>query len=158
MPKQNYVIQKLGKGYMHYIALDAGTVKKFAGKEKRLICKIEDIQLHCALLFQKEIGYYIMISKANLARLNLKIGSIVKASFEKDTTELQFEENEALNEVLATDTEATEIWNTLTNGNKRSLIYWVQSIKNTDKQIERALKIAEKLKLGIKSMREIAQK
>jgi uncharacterized protein YdeI (YjbR/CyaY-like superfamily) len=58
-------------------------------------------------------------------------------------------------EVLKTDTEAESIFKGLTDGNKRGLIYLVTQVKSIDKRIERSLKIAERLKLGIKSPREI---
>lgn len=58
-------------------------------------------------------------------------------------------------EVLKTDQKADNIFKTLTEGNKRGLIYLVTQVKSIDKRIGRSLKIAERLKLRVKSPREI---
>jgi hypothetical protein len=158
MPKQNYTIQNMGKGYMHYITLHEADIKKFVGNNKRLLCTINTIQLHCALLFRKDIGYYVMLSKATLQQIKAKLGDAVHASFTADNSTLQFEESEVLNEVLVTDDAAFNIWKGLTDGNKRSIIYWIKTIKNADKQIEKALMVAEKLKLGQTSIKAIMKK
>jgi uncharacterized protein YdeI (YjbR/CyaY-like superfamily) len=47
------------------------------------------------------------------------------------------------------------VFEDLTDGNKRGLIYVVSSVKSSDKRIERALKIVEKLKIGVTSPRLI---
>jgi hypothetical protein len=155
--KQNYTIEKID-GYAHGILLDAATIKKFVGKEKRLLCTINDHTQHSAILKSKEKGYYIMLGATTLKKLKLKPGNIVKASFEKDTSIIQFEENAVLSEVLITDPTAQKIYNKLTDGNKRSLHYLITMVKNTDKQIERALLIAEKLKMGITKAQQIMKK
>jgi uncharacterized protein YdeI (YjbR/CyaY-like superfamily) len=62
---------------------------------------------------------------------------------------------EELKEVLDTDDEANKIFHTLTAGNQRGLIYLLSLVKSSDKKIERALKIAERIKLGITSPRLI---
>jgi hypothetical protein len=158
MAKQKYTIQHLGKGYMHYISLDEATIAKFAPNEKRLLCTIGSLVIHCAMLKRNDIGYYIMLSKANLQKINAKLGDEIIASFKKDTTPLQFTDCEVLTEVLETDSESKTVWETLTQGNKRSIVYWILNIKNTDKQIERALLVSEKLKLGITNIKEIIKK
>ncbi len=158
MAKLKYTIQHLGKGYMHYIALDAKTADKFIGKTKRVLCIINDQRLHCALLKQREIGHYIMLSKDALKRINAKLGDEIIASFEIDDSPIQFEESEVWNEVLLTDTEACQVWQTLTDGNKRSIVYWIKAIKSIDKQIARSLIVAEKIKLGITNIRKIMER
>jgi uncharacterized protein YdeI (YjbR/CyaY-like superfamily) len=65
---------------------------------------------------------------------------------------------EELSEVLCQDPDADAVFQNLTDGNKRGIIYLVTLLKTSDKRIERALIIAEKLKLGVTSPRLILKK
>lgn len=62
---------------------------------------------------------------------------------------------EEFTEVFATDAAAEKIFKNLTPGNKRGLIALVNMVKSSDKKIERALKIADKLKMGITAPAQI---
>jgi uncharacterized protein YdeI (YjbR/CyaY-like superfamily) len=84
-------------------------------------------------------------------KLNLEEGCLLSASFKIDETEYQFEIPEELSEVLDSDLEANTLFRALSLGNQRGLIYLVTQVKSSEKRIERALKIAEKLKIGVTS-------
>jgi len=152
-----HVIQKMGAGYMHYIELDAKTVKRVTKDgNKRVICKLNNtINIHAAVMKTKEGMYYLMISAANLKKITVKSGNMVKAEIEIDKSELQFNIPEEFAEVIATDPPAKKIFESLTAGNKRGLIALVNMLKSSDKKIERALKIAESIKHGITSPPQI---
>ena len=90
----------------------------------------------------------------HLLRL-LKAGDFITATFYIDNSDFQFESPKEFMEVLKTDQKADNIFKTLTEGNKRGLIYLVTQVKSIDKRIGRSLKIAERLKLRVKSPREI---
>jgi uncharacterized protein YdeI (YjbR/CyaY-like superfamily) len=155
-----HTIQKMGAGYMHYIELDAKTVKRVtAGGNKRVVCKLNNIiSVHAAVMKTKEGMYYLMISAANLKKLSAKAGNIVKTEIEIDKSELQFHIPEEFAEVMATDPAAKKIFDSLTAGNKRGLIALVNMLKSSDKKIERALLIAAKLKTGVTSPAKILKK
>ena len=53
---------------------------------------------------------------------------------------------EELIEVLAQDEEGNKIWQTFKPGMQRSLAYYVNSVKNTDSRIKRALELLHKAK------------
>jgi uncharacterized protein YdeI (YjbR/CyaY-like superfamily) len=148
---KNYTIQKFAAGFMHYIQLDAKTVKQLTiNNNKRVIVTLNElIKIHAAIMHTKEGVYYVMLSNKTLKQLNTGVGKIIKASFEIDKTELQFNVPEEITEVLATDDEAKIIFDKLTDGKKRGLIALVNMVKSSDKKIERALKIADKLKHGV---------
>ena len=148
-----HTVQKMGRGYMDYIALDAKTVKRVtAGGNKRVLCTLnETLTLHAAVMKTKEGMHYIMISAATQKKLGIKPGSTVKAKIEIDKSELQFHIPEEFAEVMDTDPGAKKVFDNLTNGNKRGLIAIVSMVKSSDKRIERALLIAEKIKMGITS-------
>jgi hypothetical protein len=150
-------IQHFSSG-MHYVMVSDEIVNGFLLKNsKRAICTIGGTKFHCAFM-QKEGGYFINIGSKICSALNLKVGSEIELSFEVDNTEFQFEMPEEFAEVLAEDPDADAIFQNLTDGNKRGLIYLVSLVKSSDKRIERALNIAEKLKLGITSPRLIMKK
>jgi hypothetical protein len=153
---KEYKLERFDSG-MHFIMLDNETVASLTQNDnKRAICTLNKIEsFHCAVMPKKEGGHFINIGLTICKKLNIKEGSIVTATFEIDTTQYQFEMPEELAEVLNSDTEASEIFHNLTEGNQRGLIYLVGQVKSSDKKIERALKIAQQIKNGITSPRQI---
>lgn len=151
-----YKLERFDSG-MHFIMLESTTVAKLSKKDNnRVICTLNGIEsFHCALMPKKEGGHFINIGLTICKKLKIKEGSIVKASFKIDTSKYQFEMPEELSEVLNSDMETNEIFHNLTEGNQRALIYLVGQVKSSDKKIERALKIAEKIKKGITSPKQI---
>ncbi len=150
------IVEKFDSG-MHFIMLDKKTVATLTkGGNKRAICKLNNkAEFHCAIMAKKEGGHFINIGSVICKKLNIKVGSVVTATFVVDKTEYQFDMPEELKEVLESDKEADRIFHSLTAGNQRGLMYLVSQVKSSDKRIERALKIAEKIKLGITSPRII---
>jgi hypothetical protein len=151
-----YLLEKFDSG-MHYILLDKKTVATLTKADnKRAVCKLNnEVEFHCALMPKKEGGHFINIGSTICKKLKIKEGSKVTATFTIDNTEYQFEMPEELKEVLDTDPKADKIFHSLTEGNQRGLIYLVAQVKSSDKKIERALKIVEKIKNGITSPRLI---
>lgn len=149
-------ISKFASG-MHYFMVDKKTIDNFVKTgHKRVICKLNNtVEFHCALMQKKEGGYFVNVGSKVRSKLGLKAGDAVTATFAVDNSHFQFEFPKEFMEVLKTDTKAGSIFKGLTDGNKRGLIYLITQIKSTDKRIERSLKIAERLKLGVKSPREI---
>jgi uncharacterized protein YdeI (YjbR/CyaY-like superfamily) len=150
------VLEKFDSG-MHYIMLDKKTVAVLTkNNNKRAICKLNNqLEFHCAIMPKKQGGHFINVGLTICNKLKIKEGSKVSATFSIDKTEYQFEMPEELKEVLDTDQAAYKIFHSLTEGNQRGLIYLVTQVKSSDKKIERALKIVERLKSGITSPRVI---
>lgn len=151
-----YKLEKFASG-MHYILVDKDLVEKFKHiGDKRALCRLNDqVEFHCAFLPKKEGGYFVNIGSTICKKLKIKEGSLVTATFSVDKTEYQFEMPEEMIEVLNLDSEANHIFHSLSSGNQRGLIYLVTQVKSSDKRIERALKIADRLKIGITSPRTI---
>lgn len=149
-----FVMEKFDSG-MHYIMLDRKTVLAITkNNNKRAICRLNDeLDFHCAIMPKKEGGHFINIGLTICRKL--KEGSKVSATFSVDKTAYQFEMPEELKEVLDTDPKANEIFHSLTEGNQRGLIYLVSQVKSSDKKIERALKIVDRIKHGVTSPRLI---
>ncbi|MBC8153320.1 MAG: YdeI/OmpD-associated family protein [Bacteroidetes bacterium] len=151
-----FVLEKFDSG-MHFILLDEETISLLSkNKNKRAICKLNDeVEFHCAIMPKREGGYFVNIGLTICKKLKIEEGSKATALFSIDEIEHQFGIPEELKEVLDTDQEADIIFHSLTAGNQRGLIYLVTQVKSSDKRIERALKIAERLKNGITSPRTI---
>lgn len=148
-------IEKFANGKF-FLNIDTPTAKKLLAKgNKRFICCLEGHQFHCALLLNKEKGYYVYLDTNWVRKNKLKTGMSIKATFKKDDTKHQFIVPEEWIEVLNTDEQAAAVFNQLSPGNQRSLLYLLNQPKSSDKKIERALKIAAKLKTGISSAREV---
>jgi Bacteriocin-protection, YdeI or OmpD-Associated/Domain of unknown function (DUF1905) len=144
---------------MHYTMVEDSIVRTFAVKNsKRAICIIKNTRFHCAFMPKKEGGYFINLGSKICKELELRVGSQVALSFEEDKSEFQFDMPEEFAEVLALDPDADAVFQSLTDGNKRGLIYLITLLKTSEKRIERALKVAEKLKLGVTSPRLIMKK
>ncbi len=88
-------------------------------------------------------------------KLGLVEGDTANATFRRDRTQLQFDFPKELREVLNTDVKAKAVFEQLTPGGKRSLCYLVSQVKSIDKRVERSLKIADRLKIGKTSARDI---
>lgn len=151
MPK-TYLLEKFDSG-MHYIMVDQKTIATIIqNTNTRAICTLNNsVEFHCAIMPKKEGGYFINIGSSICKKLKLQQGDTVTATFVVDTTEYQFEMPDELQEVLNTDNEANQIFQSLTKGNQRGLIYLVTQVKSSDKKIERCLKIAEQIKRGVTS-------
>jgi antitoxin component of MazEF toxin-antitoxin module len=141
-------------GNAHCIFVPAKIAEKFEGKPyPRALCTIKDHSFHCAFVKSKEQGYYVYLGKKLINDLKLRVGDEVNISFNDDKSENQAPDIEELTAVLSTDPEAEKIFNSLTPGNQRSLIYLVTLVKSSQKRIDRSLLIAAKLKAGITSAR-----
>jgi hypothetical protein len=149
---REYTVEKSSGGY-YFITLDARSAKKLMQDgNKRVVCIINSsVTLHCAILGKLEDGFYLRLSHATFKKLGLKTGSTIRVELNADDSEYQFAMVEELREVLSTDPEASEIFHSFTPGKQRSLIYLISAVKSSDKRIERALKVAERIKMGVTS-------
>ena len=75
----------------------------------------------------------------------------------EDTSKYGVEMPEEFSAVLESDPEAFENFEKLTDGKKRSLIYYIIRFKNSQTRIDKALIIAENLKHGITDQKEIVK-
>ena len=142
-------------GY-HYLALptqDAEILREKFGK--RVLCTaVGGGTIHCALQKNKNLGYYISVGKKTKQKLGIEPGP-VELKIEADNTPYQMEMPEALEEVLLTDPDALSIFESLTDGAKRSIMHMVDSAKRVETQVNRAIKITENLKLGFRKPSEL---
>lgn len=153
-------VKKMGKGWHHYIPLSQTLTNtlKTNGNKRVLLIFNANYHIHVALQSRKEFGNYVMLSNKHIKALNLNIGDRIRFQIGVDPTKYQFEYPETFAEVMRTDPEAFQVFESLTKGNQRGILAIVSSLRNPDKQIEKSLIIADKLKHGITNARAIYAK
>ncbi len=113
---------------------------------KRIICTLNNVMtFHCGIL-PKKTFHYIMLNKERIKSLNLKINDEVSVEIFPDKSEFGFEICEELQEVLFSDPDGNSLFEKLTSGKKRSVIYLISKTKNLQIRIEKSFVAIEHLK------------
>ncbi|GAA4276212.1 YdeI/OmpD-associated family protein [Aquimarina mytili] len=130
-------------------------------KHKRVLIEItfnnQTISFHAALQKLNE-EYRITFNAANQKKLGVFPSDYFTVQLFEDTSKYGVEMPEEFDAVLQSDPEAFEIFESLTDGKKRSLIYYILKIKRSQTRIDKALIITENLKIGIRDNRELIKK
>ncbi|WP_106793333.1 YdeI/OmpD-associated family protein [Aquimarina sp. Aq78] len=125
---------------------------------KRVIVEITfntlSVRFHAALQKWKS-NYLITFNKQNQKKLGVFPTDFFKVALHEDTTKYGVEMPEEFDAVLQSDLEALDIFESLTDGKKRSLIYYILKIKNSQSRIDKALIITENLKRGVRDNKEL---
>jgi len=145
MPKLSFE-QQIGqlekrKGGYFFLKIDAETVSQFEkARATRLVCTIdEEVSFSCGLNHLGDGNFFIIVATRVLKKLRKTLGDSVSFTIEEDPNPLGVEIPEALQVLLAQDEWARGIFEKITGGKKRSLIYSIQKIKDVDKQIEKSM-------------------
>lgn len=129
-----------------------------AKQVKRVIVEVKGHRLHCAIQQSKAHGAYIYFGKRVSKSLGILEGMELEVTIEPDTTTYQASLPEELEAALSTDAEATEIFDSLTPGRQRSIIFMISKLKRSESRINKALFIIEQLKMGIRDVRQFGRK
>ncbi len=124
-------------------------ISHLPAKTKRVICVVNGIVFHAAIMNNKLLGNYIMVGSKTMKQLNVTISNYLVPILQTDDTSLRFVESKILDAVLETDELGKAKFNALTNGKKRAIIALIHQVISEPKQIERALRIVANLKCGI---------
>ncbi|MFS4482881.1 YdeI/OmpD-associated family protein [Hyunsoonleella sp. 2307UL5-6] len=122
-------------------------------KIKRLKIKAtfndKHIEFYAAFVRDKNTDdYRIMFGKRLQKALGVLQNDYFKIQIFKDTSKYGVDVPEELDEVFKSDVEAFQVFETLTAGKKRSIIYAVARYKTTQTRIDKALILCENLKRG----------
>ncbi|WP_024770232.1 YdeI/OmpD-associated family protein [Aquimarina macrocephali] len=128
---------------------------------KRVIVEITfntaSVRFHAALQKWKS-NYHITFNKQNQKKLGVFPTDFFKVALHEDTTKYGVEMPEEFDAVLQSDLEALDIFESLTDGKKRSLIYYILKIKNSQSRIDKTLIITENLKRGVRDNKELLKR
>jgi len=139
----------------YHLYVPAEIVEQFP-KEKRARFRVKfqhqdkSLEVYAALRKDKNRGdYRMMFSNGNQKKLNLFQNDYFEMQLFEDTSKYGVDMPEELEEVFKFDPEAFQIFESLTDGKKRSIIYYIKRIKNTQSRVDKALILCDNLKLGI---------
>lgn len=142
------VIQQLEKrkGGYFYLRVAADIVNQFEKKKAtRLLCTLDDqITLQCGLNSYGDGSFYIIIATRHINALQKNLGDEISFEITEDPNPLGVEMPEVLEALIEQDEDAKSIFDKLTDGKKRSLIYTINRVKNIDRKVELSLEFLEK--------------
>ncbi len=133
-------LEKRQGGY-YYLLVDAAVVDQFTRKRAtRLLCSVDQkLVFRCGLNHLGDGNFYIIVSTANLTVLGKLVGDPVSVELTEDPNPLGVDMPDVLQVLLDQDDDARLIFDRLTDGKKRSLIYALRPIKDIDKQVQKIL-------------------
>ncbi|GMN04747.1 hypothetical protein MTsPCn5_01350 [Croceitalea sp. MTPC5] len=143
----------------HMLSLPDEIIAPFLAQNQRrvrAIATFEGKRLEFYGAIQKRNGnHYMMFGKRYQKELGIFPNDLFELQFFEDTSKYGVEVPEEFEAVMLTDIEAYQIFETLTDGKKRGLIYAITRYKNTQTKIDKTLLLCENLKKGIRDPREL---
>ncbi len=114
----------------------------------------KELEFHAAL--RKYQGRYIIsFGKRYQKELGLNSEDEFTLTFSEDDSKYGVDMPEEFEAVLASDPEANEIFESFSDGKKRSLIYFVLRVKSSQTRIDKSLMVAENMKMGIQKTQDL---
>ncbi len=114
---------------------------------KRLICKLnDDIQIHCALMPMGDGDYFININKDVRKKSKWEVGQYREIQLLPDESKYGMEISPEFQEVLNTDIDGHSIFEKLTPGKQRNLIYLATKPKTSHTRLKKSIIIIDYLK------------
>lgn len=122
-------------------------------KHKRLKVKAtfenKDIEFHAALKREKSGVFRIYFSKAKQKELNVFPDDEFTIQLFEDRSKYGVEPCEEFDAVMLTDYDAYTIFESFTDGKKRSIIYAINRYKNSQTRIDKTLLFTDNIKRGV---------
>lgn len=134
------------KLWSYYIPISDEIAQKYIeGKDRRVICTLNDKEsIHCALMPSPR-GYFILINRNVKKKLGLHLGESVQLEIEKDRSKYGMPMSEEFEACLNEEPKALSYFEALTPGKQRNLIHLVNQVKSSEIKIRRSLAIVEHL-------------
>ena len=141
----------------HTVALPEKEILPFvekAIKRVKVAATSENNTISFYAAIQKYHGaYLLMLSKAKQKELGVFQNDTIKLQLFEDTSKYGVEMPEELDAVLLSDYDAYQIFESLTAGKKRSIIYMISRYKNSQTRIDKSIVLTENLKRGIRDQK-----
>lgn len=121
-------------------------------KRVKVIASFENqqIEFYAALKKEKTGLFRIYFSKAKQKELGIFPNDYFKLQVLEDTSKYGVEMSEELEAVLLSDYDAFQIFENLTPGKQRTIIYAISRYKASQTRIDKSILFTENLKRGIK--------
>ena len=111
--------------------------------------EVKKIEFYAALKKEKSGLFRIYFSKAKQKELGIFMNDYFTLQVFEDTSKYGVEVSEELEAVLLSDYEAYTIFENLTPGRQRSIIYTISRYKSSQTRVDKALILTDNLKRGI---------
>jgi hypothetical protein len=134
--------------YYHHVIIPNDVVAKFDAlpSKRRVLCTLNDeMTIHSSLIPNGKDQFFIMLNKKIRDKLFLRKGSIVQVSLLPDKSEYGMPMPDELHECLMQNQEGEKVFEGLTPGKKRSLIYVVSKVKSPNLRMRKAIVIVTHL-------------
>jgi len=134
------------KGGYFYLTLEADIVNQFERKRAtRLKCTLDEkLTYSCGLNHLGDGNFFIIVATRYMKKIGKQVGDVITFEIIEDPNPLGVEIPEVLNVLLEQDEDAKTIFENMTDGRKRTLIYTILRTKNIDKQVEMTLEFLNK--------------
>lgn len=131
------------KGGYFFLKIEADIINQFKNKRQtRFLCTLENsLTFQCGLNHLGDGNFFIILSGKNLQAVNKKLGDTICFELNEDPNPLGVDMPEVLEAVLEQDDTVKANFESLTLGQKRSVIFALNKIKDIDKQILNAPKL-----------------
>jgi hypothetical protein len=137
------------KPVYHYLYIERELVAPLGirGIIRRVTCTLNDkVSFPCSLMGNAKGAYKISVNKEHRNTAGIVPGDTCKVTLVRDDSEYGIPVPPELVEVLDQDPAAKKLFESLTNGRRRVIVWHVDKVKDTDERICRALIILEHVK------------
>jgi hypothetical protein len=143
----NALIDKVEKLNLTVALVPKEMVEKVGGLGTRLMCSINGCpEFHCGLVAYGDGQGYIIINKKKMKRFDIELGEAVSLTLRHDNSKYGMEMPEELEVLLEQDPEGAKLFEALSDGKKRYIIYYVSSVKSSQLKIDRSIMMINNLK------------
>lgn len=144
--EQNISQLEKQKGGYFFLKIEAEIVNQFEKKRHtRMTCILDEkINFRCGLNHLGDGNFFIIVAGKYMKQLNKKVGSLVHFKIQEDLDQLGVEIPEVLEALLNQDEDLKGIFDKITDGKKRSLIYTILKVKDIDKQVQTSIEFLNK--------------
>jgi hypothetical protein len=142
-------IEKIKSSLMwdYRIPIDKDDAEKIISSDRRVICTINGVfEFNCGFIPDGKGNYFININKSIRDQLGLHSGDKVSLEIIKDNSKYGMPLPDSFKELLHQDPDGEILFNNLTPGKIRSLLYVIGKPKSEQKQLEKGLIILDYLK------------
>ena len=160
MESPGFEVSLAGASYgMHVVSIPEEVAQPFVSKGHKRVKVVasfqtKSIEFHAAL--QKREGvYYMIFGKNNQKALGIYPNDYFTMQLFEDTSKYGVEVPEEFEAVLCSDYDAHQIFEGLTNGKKRGIIYMISRYKTSQTRIDKSLLLCENLKRGVRDNKDL---
>jgi bifunctional DNA-binding transcriptional regulator/antitoxin component of YhaV-PrlF toxin-antitoxin module len=132
----------------HFIGVEKAAADSFDFPKgsRRVICTINERESFPCALMPYDGAFFIMVNKKVRTTLGIEAGDIITVEIEKDDSKYGMPMPPELQEVLDQDPEGSELFEALTPGKQRGMLYYIGKFKDIDRRIHCSLIFLQHLK------------